>query len=416
MHIINRLSFATTSRQDAVKSEDASPLLSQKSPSPDIPATPPQKKQIHAPNAGRGSLARHIAVSQHPPQYSRATIGEKSYEVTENTPENIKQFLSMGLSNNTYTSLEHLEQRANAYLQNIEAEKKILANTAAGLNNPSSNVSKQSAWMAHLERGTWARDLRESDRERLGAEAAGTAGVVPMKGSPFYGPTGLKLSDNGRSGFAMMLRGEHGPLTLDQTKSGFEYAQTGQVAAGRLQRDGTLSPDRENFRKENRVDAVRSGTHFTKTETGLDLKDDKGTQIRDAMKAPVMSGTSGSSSDGAIAAKYAAQRHSVSWAAPGLSESQAAQAMADLSLNYFRGEKASPAENNMRAMNALRRKMGDSTKTVDEANVFSHSYPEIYSGIKLTLDGSKGDDVDALKKSTKEAIDRLGSVSPPFDK
>lgn len=416
MHIKSRLSPTTVSTEDARKNEGVSAALTPTPASPHVPAIPIQKKHIHAPNAGRGNLTRQIALSQHSPQYSRATIGGKSYQVTESTPENIKQFLSVGLSNNAYHSIEHLDQRANAYLQNIEAEKKILADTSAGLTNPASSVSKQSSWMAHLERGIWAHDLRKSDRERLGAEAAGTDGVVPKEGSPFFGPSGLKLSENGRSGFAMMMRGEHGPLTLEQTKSGFEYAQTGQVAAGRLQRDGTLSPDRDIFRKKNRVDAERSGTHFSKTETGLDLTNDKGTQIRDAMHAPVMTGTSGSSSDGAIATKYAAQRHGVSWAAPGLSESQAAQAMADLSLNYFRGEKASPSENNMNALNALRRKMGDSAKIVDEAHVFSHSYPEIYSGIKLTLDGSKGDDVDALKKTTTEAIDRLGKVSSRSDK
>jgi len=372
-------------------------------------------------NAGRGSFQYLLSkvttensdksLSQTAPPYSRATINGQNYEVNEKTPENIKKFLTMALSNNAYDSFEHLEQRANAFLRYIGVEEKILDKTATDLQSPSTDVHKQSAWMAHLERGLWANESNfgELDRMKLGAQAAGLE--EPTEGYHFHGARALNLSDVGRSGFGMMLRGEQGPFTLEQAQYGFEYAQTGEVLAGKLKLE-----DRVQFRAENRVYAKRSGTHYTKTESGLDLSADTGTKVRDSMGLPVMSGTSGSSSDAVIAIKFAAQRANVSWAAPGVDEAKVAETIARLSLHYFRGKSAGTSISGMEGMNSLRSQMGISPKFVDEKYVFSHSYPEIYAGVKLTLDGAKHDDVDAFEKSSQEAADHLNQwISPAGD-
>ncbi|EPR5475088.1 avirulence protein, partial [Escherichia coli] len=123
---------------------------------------------------------------------------------------------------------------------------------------------------------------------------------------------GLKLSDSARSAFSMMLCGSAGPFTKEQTLSGFELAQTGQVLAGRLK-----IQERMTFRANNRVDAQRNGTHSTRTQTGMDLSQDIGTIMRDKAGLPVMSGTSGSSSDATLATRYAAEHFGKTWAAPG---------------------------------------------------------------------------------------------------
>jgi hypothetical protein len=329
---------------------------------------------------------------------SQAHIGTQPYRVGPDTPSVVKQFLEQGLSNNRYESLEHLQSRAENYLKHRDAERNILHATTEGLEQPESAVFKQTAWMGHLERGLWHEQelFGGNDRVQLAQEALGSA--EPKPGSPFHGARGLRLSDSARSAFSMMLHGAAGPFTREQARAGFELAQTGQVLAGRLQ-----ISERIKFRAENRVDAQRNATHSTRTQGGMDLSQDLGTTLRDEAGLPVMSGTSGSSSDAAIATRFAAERSNVSCAAPGLSEAAGRKAITDLSHNYFRADGSSPPESMAAGINKVRAEAGLEQKKVDTMDVFTHSYPEIHAGVALTLAGAPGTDKAAMQQATREA-------------
>ncbi|KVT53825.1 secretion protein EspV [Burkholderia ubonensis] len=116
-----------------------------------------------------------------------------------------------------------------------------------------------------------------------------------------------------------------------------------------------------------------------------------------------MSGTSGSSSDAAIATRFAAERSSTSWAAPGLSEAQGRKAITDLSHHYFRTEGSSPLQSMASGINKIREDAGLNKKDVNTLDIFTHSYPEIHAGVALTLAGALGTDEKAMHEATQEA-------------
>jgi hypothetical protein len=123
----------------------------------------------------------------------------------------------------------------------------------------------------------------------------------------------------------------------------------------------------------------------------------------------MMSGTSGSSADAALAVKFAARLIDGQWSAPGLSDDEAVRAIAALSHHYFRTEGQGPGEWMMKSINALRQAVGLDAKYVDTPHVFTHSYPEIYSGVALALKGANADDEQAMRKSTIEAAEVLST-------
>ncbi|EPI8972994.1 TPA: secretion protein EspV [Escherichia albertii] len=337
--------------------------------------------------------------------YSQAHIGTQLYQPSANSPITVRTFLQITLSNNNYKSLQHLKTRAENYLRHRKTEHKILRATIEGLTNPESPVFKQTAWMGHLERGLWKTETRwgGNDREQLSKEVLGSE--EPKPGSPFYGSRGLKLSDSARSAFSMMLCGSEGPFTKEQALSGFELAQTGQVLAGRLK-----IQERVKFRADNRIDAQRNGTHSTHTQTGMDLSQDIGTIMRDKAGLPVMSGTSGSSSDAVLATRYAAEYFGKTWTAPGLSQAEGCKAISDLSHHYFRAECSSPPQSMATGINKVRCDAGMEEKHVNILDIFTHSYPEIYAGVALTIAGARGNDEQAMYNVTQEAARLLHEV------
>lgn len=333
---------------------------------------------------------------------SQAHIGMLPYQIGSDSPLVVRQFLQNTLSNNRYETLEHLQNRAENYFRYRSVEGNILRATTEGLAKSASAVFKQTAWIGHLERGLWHTEERwgGNDRVQLSNEALGSA--EPLPGSPFHGVRGLKLSDSARSAFSMMLSGAAGPFTQEQARAGFELAQTGQVLAGRLK-----ISERMAFRESNRVDAQRNDTHSTRTQGGMDLSQDIGTNMRDKAGLPVMSGTSGSSSDAVIAMLFAAERFSTSWAAPELNEAEGCKAITDLSHHYFRAEGASPPRSMASGINKIRDEAGLGKKDVNPLDIFTHSYPEIHAGVALTLAGAAGTDEKAMHEATQEALGLL---------
>jgi hypothetical protein len=331
------------------------------------------------------------------------------YRVDEHTPAIVREFLSQSLSNNSYDSEEQLTARAENYLAYIEAEQKLTGSAHSSLRDIQSPVFKQSAWLCHLERGVWQQSkpsLERLNRKQPGNEAAGTAQAGPAL--PYARPWPWSLSPVSASTVSMMVKGEAGPFTLEQARTGFETVQEGVLLGSKL------FPERKAYRAEHRHDAQRNGTHPTKTPEGTDLSQDEGTRIRDAFKVPVMTGTSGSSSDVALAARYGAQRAGLPWMAPGLDLDTAKTAMVDLALQFFRTEASSPTVFLASKMNEIRSKVGLPAKEVEAHQVFSHSYAEIHAGINLTLESIPPADPQAVEQAltqlTRKAKERLDAA------
>lgn len=115
-----------------------------------------------------------------------------------------------------------------------------------------------------------------------------------------------------------------------------------------------------------------------------------------------MTGTSGSSSDVAIAMRYGAQKAESSWAAPGLSQEEAKKALIDLALHFFRTEGSNPPAVLAKGMNGVRAQLGLPDKQVEAAEVFAHSYPEIHAAVSLTVDGIDPRDPVAVEQALRE--------------
>ena len=339
---------------------------------------------------------------------SQATIDGQPYQANENTPPEIRRFLSQSLSNNRYDSVAQLHRRANVYLEYIGAEKKLIKAAEVALQDPDSPLVQQSGWMAHLERALWNSEsaLEHMDRQQLGNKVLETT-TTALEGTPYFKPGPWKLSSSASSVFAMMLKGEAGPFTAEQSTTGFEVAQEGQLVAGRLEITA-----RKAYRVANRHAASRSQTHVHTTAGGLDLSRDVGTRLRDELGVPVMTGTSGSASDVALGAQQA----QASWAAPGLTEEEAKTAMVDIALHFFRSKttSTSPPVLLAKGMNLLRGTLGLPAKEVEVAQVFTHSYAEVHSGTSLTIDGVDPGNPQAVEQAlvgaTLKAKERLDAA------
>ncbi|ENF7192564.1 secretion protein EspV [Escherichia coli] len=116
-----------------------------------------------------------------------------------------------------------------------------------------------------------------------------------------------------------------------------------------------------------------------------------------------MSGTSGSSSDATLATRYAAEHFGKTWAAPGLSQAEGCKAISDLSHHYFRAEGSSPPQSMATGINKVRYDAGMEEKYVNTLDIFTHSYPEIYAGVALTIAGAGGNNEQAMYNVTQEA-------------
>jgi hypothetical protein len=378
---------------------------------------PPRKRLKSSPTA---SIASTLPQDHRRP-FSQAHIGGKPF-VPDQFPEGmgdhagdhgsnnrhealerLKHFLGSTLSNNRYESIEQLQLRAENVLHHFEAEQKILEQTKAGLEDPHSAVYQQATWMAHLERLNWkeAAPLGPDDREHW------ARAIEPGQGYARDSPLrGLRMAEPIAQTLSMMMKGQEGPLTESQSLAGFELAQLGTVIASRLRIE-----ERKNYRQQARVDADRQGTSMLTTRDGMDLSKDLGTQLRDEYCLPVMTGTSGSSSDAALSTKFASMKAGVPWAAPGLDEEQAQRAASDLGLQYFRDDRSAPAHVTAAVVNHLRAAAHLPPMHVVAQRVFTHSYPEIDAAVRLTLQGQSGWDEQAMRAATLASAQRLSDVA-----
>lgn len=140
----------------------------------------------------------------------------------------------------------------------------------------------------------------------------------------------------------------------------------------------------------------------------MSLKQDLGSQIRDELGLPVMLGTSGSSSDIAMALKFASAEQEASMWPAGLTEEEGRQALIDATHHYMR-EQVTPIAMKG-AYNKLRTRSGAEPKNVDPFMVFAHNYPEVSSAIEMNLNEKNSKDENAMRRASTKALERLLKV------
>lgn len=314
-------------------------------------------------------------------------------------PQATERYVEDTLFNIEHPSLAQMHERASAFEHYLPAEQAILKQTGAALEqkDPIQPAMQQSSWMAHVQRGAFAN--READAANLPLR---DSIATQYREGNF---ARARVSDGAREPVAMMVSGERGPFSAEQSKHGAEIALSGQLLGKHLNHPGRRELD------EFRVDAVREtdengkASHQTSSRHGMNLANDPGTQIRDRLQLPVMSGTSGTTSSMTLSHLHAARQAEVEFAAPGLSPAQAKTEMTDLAFHYLR-EGAVPQAVGA-GVNKKRQELGANPKQVADELVQTHSYPEVSSAVDLGLQGKKKDDSAALLQSSEAAKTRL---------
>ncbi|WP_159665826.1 hypothetical protein [Andreprevotia sp. IGB-42] len=347
------------------------------------------------------------------------SVNGKAFTPVHDTPAVVRDYVSqnhMGLHHDSETQLH---RRAAATQKYMPAEKAMLDDIGQKLDDGHSAEMRQSSWMAHVQRGDLGSlALSDDARAHLAAEfRSGASKAVP------------KTSEAAREAMAMAVQGQHGPLTLEQSRQGAEMASVSQILqskfikaemgpadlASQLQARKALRSERVEATRE--LDEHGKPSHQTRSEHGMNLANDVGTRMRDRVGLPVMSGTSGTSSEVVSSHRFAAQRQGVSMHAPGFGDDsghtpehnpgQTFEATTNLMFHQMRSG-AVPQEVG-RQINAQRARLGLPVKDVPDAHVQTHSYPEVRAGVALTL--AKVNPADEAHTARKLASSTIAAKS-----
>lgn len=202
----------------------------------------------------------------------------------------IQSYLTETHMNMQHGTMETLKKRALAHQHWSGAEHTILAQTRAALSSAASPEFQMSSHMAHNERrllADRADHLRATDPEadkKLAAEFS----RMTNERSQGTGPAYDTLTD-------MLIHGKRGPLSVDQSALGVESVIVGHHV---LDKTPQYAKDNPRMQATRPMDPVsKKLSHPTTSPHGLDLSQDEGTAMREALGLPVMTGTSGSASD-----------------------------------------------------------------------------------------------------------------------
>lgn len=261
--------------------------------------------------------------------------------------------------------------------------------------------------MLDLVRKTWAAvkapvpDFREQLIKALHGDERATDALLKGKVNVFEGAKELHEA---------LVRGADRPLTPEESRYGVEAVYV-LVEISRNLKDppAELNALYEHTR-QHRAYSDRSGTNITQA-TGIDLRADMATRIRDNSGLPVMLGTSGSSSDVALAMAYMAEQQGLEICPPNLSRQEGETALIDL-LHFYMREQVAPASMQGK-LNRLMVDFGARAKETDKQSVFVHSYPEISCAVELALAGKTRTDEAAIQASSDRAVMRLRELANP---
>ncbi|MGY2270219.1 MULTISPECIES: hypothetical protein [Pseudomonas] len=316
----------------------------------------------------------------------------------------VNAFVKDTLQNSNYENKGSLERRAKNFFRHIESEMAIGLGVEKDLQRDDSPVSQLSSHMAHLVRGLWTHSKSDpSFRDALHKELL----------APSNDPGNVLLAGEGKGGLylgmknlhAMLVRGEQGPLTRDAAQQGAEMAFGIKAIAEALKEHDPMLSGVEAYTFQHRVGSNRvvegvKTHHFTSLH-GTDLRNDLGTKVRDELGVPVMLGTSGGASDVASTIRHAAQSQNQSMWPSGMDEKNGREAMMGLVFHLMRNQVTDNAQG---FYDKMRDELhGLPPKKVDPALIFSHSYPEVVTGVEMTLNNEKPTDRQAMIRSTQMA-------------
>ena len=220
----------------------------------------------------------------------------------------------------------------------------------------------------------------------------------------------VRVPPESTESMAMIVGGEAGPLTLEQSRYGAAIA----VACQALAKKRLAMPDRAAL-ADLRMKARRSNdTAVSKKISGVNLSRDPGTVLRDSLGLPVMTGSSCTAWDIILSHQHAVEKSGAQFYAPQLDDAhwdmtQKKHLMTDLALTYMR--KGALPQYVAGLLNDVRIQYGMQAKEVRQDLVQTHSYPEVSASVELALAGRMGYDEDALLLSSRQALQRLESLT-----
>jgi hypothetical protein len=300
--------------------------------------------------------------------------------------------------NMQHHDLDHFQRRALAFHEWSDAETSILASTRKSLSDIHSPHFGMSSHMIHNERrilSDRADHLRLTQSETANSTLSAEVKRMTGERSQGQGNDYLNLTE-------MLIQGKQGPLTLGQSTLGIEATIVGHHVLDKTAQYGKNNP---RMQAQRPLDPLSNKpSHPTTSTYGMDLSEDPGTQLREHLGLPIMTGTSGSASD--VIRSYRFTQDALSKVIPDgqfMSAHENRNTLHDLTFNWMRmgapmeGVRGliskHQTENNFRKISVP---LPTATQT--------HTYPEIVSGIDLTLDGNTSEN---LKSSTERAQSKM---------
>lgn len=310
----------------------------------------------------------------------------------------VSDYLTKTHMNMQHGNMETLQKRAFAHQMWGGAENTILDNTREALSNYDSPHFQLSSHMVHNERRLLA-DRADHMRESMqdGADSALSKEVTRMTTdrAQGMGPAYDSLTD-------MIVHGKRGPLTVEQSALGVEATIVGHHV---LDKTSKYAKDNPRMQATRPIDPLNNKpSHPTTSRYGMDLSQDPGTQLRESLGLPVMTGTSGSASD--VVRSYNFTTDALSQAMPDvefMSAKTHRDVLQDLAFNWMR--RGVPMEN-VRTLISKHQSENQFQKmtTPLPTATQTHTYPEIAAGVDLTLDGNT---TENLRGSTHRAMDKM---------
>jgi hypothetical protein len=310
----------------------------------------------------------------------------------------VSDYLTTTHMNMQHGTMETLQKRAFAHRMWSGAENTILDNTREALSHYDSPHFQLSSHMVHNERRLLA-DRADHMRESMqdGADSALSKEVTRMttERAQGMGPAYDSLTD-------MIVHGKRGPFTVEQSALGVEATIVGHHV---LDKTSKYAKDNPRMQATRPIDPLNDKpSHPTTSRYGMDLSQDPGTQLRESLGLPVMTGTSGSASD--VVRSYNFTTEALSKAMPDvefMSAKTHRDVLQDLAFNWMR--RGVPMEN-VRTLISKHQSENQFQKmtTPLPTATQTHTYPEIAAGVDLTLDGNT---TENLRGSTHRAMDKM---------